>query len=157
MKHVVELDLDGDSGPHLPLDKYLWRGQYSKGGQVNNFRDFIIGMYSEFQCGYATDLYNRYTPHVSHVLITSDLSIDLPMLLAAWGYDTPTFIPAQKTNVTTTPRKNHFAPRRRYKALARIDQGTLPGLPVPARGIRYLIRHETQGVWDWDIRKGVTW
>jgi len=149
MKHVVVADLPSNPPPAgHPLDQYIWTGQYSQGGHVHSFGEFMLAMYAAYPRGYATELYLRFTPYVDNVLTTSRLTTELPQLLRSWGYLPPFRVPAAKTNATTTPR-GKFMPFKRYKALARTDRGTLRGLPTDIDICRHLLLKETaNGLWD---------
>lgn len=136
MKHAVIADIPPDDNP---LDAYIWQGRYSKGGKVFSFAEFMESMYHDYPNGYYTHLLTNFIGKTTHVLFTHTLHTSLPMLLADWGYDTPTYMPKGKINATTDD-KQRFKPTKRYRELARIDQGTLPGLPVGGAKFRVMVR-----------------
>lgn len=124
VKHFVHQNLP----PSHPLDKYIWGGQYRDGGFIFPFDGFVHSVQLDYPGGFLTKLYGRFMDHVDEVLSTDQLTVQLPALLAKWGYDEPIWLPDSRKNVTTDPGGG-WAPPKAFKKWT-ADGAQINELPV---------------------------
>jgi hypothetical protein len=112
-KHFIGRNM----APGHPLDKYIWEGQYQNGGQILPFDHFVRSVQQEYPKGYLTALFSRFMDHVDMVLSTDGITIQLPSLLASWGYDEPIKLPPGRRN-STVDRHGNWTPPKKFKRWA---------------------------------------
>lgn len=123
-KHYVGRNM----APGHPLDFYIWEGQYRNGGHIIPFDTFVRRVQEKWPQGYLTELFSGFIDHVDAVLSTDQLGVQLPVLMAKWGYDEPIKTPPGRRNATVD-RRGKWTPPKKFGRWTKLGPG-VDALPV---------------------------